>query len=150
MAAKRFSWRVVGITRSALCQFSKDGFRYKSQQGFTRAHIKSRIDTVRHLLAPEDPFSEAKFMEIWIDNDQTVICSRGENKAQLPEYIPIDNDDGALFSCYGKLAGWHHGKREIEFLKLLFDQHFPNGETAPIRGTPHGPVSGGGAQHSGP
>jgi hypothetical protein len=125
MAAKRFSWRVVGITPNALWQFSKDGFRYKSKQGFTRAHIKSRIETVRYLLAKDDPVPEAQFIATWLYNDQTVICSRGENKAQLPEYITIDNDDGTLFSCYGKLAGWHHGKREIEFLRNLFDQHFP-------------------------
>jgi hypothetical protein len=125
MAAKRFSWRVVGITPSALGQFSKGGFRYKSRQGLTRAHIKSRVETVRSLLAANDPVVERQFIAIWLDNDQTVICSRGENKPQLPDFIPIENDDGALFSCYGKLAGWHHGKREMEFLKDLFDKQSP-------------------------
>jgi len=122
MAAKPFSWRVVGITPQALRQFSDLAFRYKSKLGFTRAHIHPRIETVRSLLAPEDPVPESDFIDIWIKNDRTVICSRGENVAALPEYIPFENDDGALFSCAGKLAGWHHKKQEIEFLKNLFQK----------------------------
>lgn len=124
MAAKSFSWRVVGITPTALTQFSKDGFQYKSRQGLTRAHIIPRIQTVRALLVTDVPVPERQFIATWIDNDRTVICSRGENKTQLPEYIPIGNDDGTLFSCAGILAGWRHSKKEIEFLKTLFQTHF--------------------------
>src|SRR6516162_2393183 len=62
MAAKRFSWCVVGITPNALLQFSKDGFQYKSKQGLTRAHLSPRIKTVRYLLARDNPFTEQEFI----------------------------------------------------------------------------------------
>jgi hypothetical protein len=122
MAAKPFSWRVVGITPKALRQFSELDFRYKGQLGFTRAHIVPRITTVRSILETEEPLPEDVFLDIWLKNDRTVICSRGENKAALPEYISFENDDGALFSCAGKLAGWGHKKREREFLRDLFQK----------------------------
>src|SRR5258705_2304501 len=117
MAAKPFSWRVVGITQKALRQFSELDFRYKGQLGFTRAHLVPRIETVRKILKTEEPFPEDEFLDIWLKNDRTVICSRGENKAALLGYIRFKNNDGALFSCAGKLAGWGHGKREREFLR---------------------------------
>jgi hypothetical protein len=77
------------------------------------------------------PVPEHQFIRTWLNNDQTVICARGENKQTLPKYIPIENDDGTLFSCAGKLAGWHHGKKEIEFLKNLFKMHLANSNSPP-------------------
>src|SRR4051812_30309347 len=61
MAAKRFSWRVVGITQTALQRFSEIDFRYKSGLGFTRAHIVPRIEPVRALLVPSEPLSQGEF-----------------------------------------------------------------------------------------
>ena len=52
MAAKPFSWRVVGITEAALKKFSEFNFRYKSGAGITRAHLKPRIETVRTCWPP--------------------------------------------------------------------------------------------------
>ncbi len=125
MAAKHFSWRVIGITPKALKHFSELGFRYKSKLSLTRAHIMPRIETVRSLLATDDPVPEQDFIDTWIKNDRTVLCASGENRAALPDYIPFENDDGRLFSCAGKLAGWHHKKQEVEFLKALFQKTFP-------------------------
>ena len=79
MAAKPFSWRVVGITEAALKKFSEFDFRYKSGAGITRAHLKPRIETVRTLLAPSEPLSEVEFLNI---NDTTVLCVSGENKTR--------------------------------------------------------------------
>jgi len=96
------------------------GFSSKSRQGITRAHLRPRIDTVRNLLLPDKPLSEREFFETWLTNDRTILCAKGENRRAIPKYIPIENEDGTLFSCHGKLAGWHHRKREREFLKELF------------------------------
>jgi hypothetical protein len=120
MAAKPFSWRVIGITAAALKTFAEMDFRYKSNLGLTRAHLRPRIETVRVLLATDEPLSEQKFIDTWLQNDRTILCARGENKASIPEYIQIDNEDGSLFSCEGRLAGWRHGMSERAFLRELF------------------------------
>ncbi len=117
-AGKAFSWRVIGITRTALDRFAADRFRSKSGQGITRAHVRSRLDTVRELLQPDKPLSERKFFETWLANDRTILCAKGENKRAVPEYITIENEDGTLFACQ-KLVGWYHRQREREFLEKL-------------------------------
>ena len=122
MAAKPFSWRVVGITEAALKKFSEFNFRYKSKAGLTRAHLVPRIVTVGTLLAPSEPFNESEFLKIWLQNDKTVLCALGENKTSLPDFIPFENADGELFSCHRVLAGWRHHRREQEFLKNLFER----------------------------
>ena len=122
MAAKPFSWRVVGITESALKKFSEFNFRYKSGAGITRAHLKPRIETVRTLLAPSEPLSEVEFLNIWLQNDRTVLCVSGENKTTVPKFIAFENSDGELFSCHRVLAGWRHRRREQDHLRNLFDR----------------------------
>jgi hypothetical protein len=47
-----------------------------------------------------------------------VLVAPGENKKQVPNYIPIENEDGSLFTS-APLVGWRHGKRKREFLKSL-------------------------------
>lgn len=126
MAAKQFSWRVIGITEAALKRFSEFDFRYKSKMGLTRAHLKPRIATVRSLLAPAEPLGESDFLNEWLQNDKTVLCAQGENTTFLPTYIEFENANGELFSCHGKLAGWRHGQRERDFLRALFERRQPN------------------------
>jgi hypothetical protein len=58
MAAKAFSWRVIGITPAALDEFAAANFYSKSRQGITRADLRPRFDTVRKLLLPDKPFFE--------------------------------------------------------------------------------------------
>jgi hypothetical protein len=130
---KSVSWRVVGITPAAVDAFAAADFRLKSGQGITGAHLRPRIETVRELLAPDTPLSEREFLDIWLTNDRTILCARGENRLAIPKYIPIENDDGTLFSCHGKLAGWHHRKRERGFLKQLFDERVRQGPAVPDR-----------------
>jgi len=119
MAAVKPSWLVVGITKAALEEFAKADFHFYStkQQGITRAHLRPRIDTVRELLAPSKPLSESELLAIWFANDRTILCARGENKTTVPEYIPIENADGALFSA--TMVAWKHGKPEQELLRSL-------------------------------
>jgi hypothetical protein len=123
MAAKTFSWRVIGITPSALHEFAAADFRSKGGQGITRAHLRPRIETVRALMLPPKPLSEDAFFDSWLANDSTILCARGENRETIPKYISIDNKQGTLFSCHGKLAGWHHRKVERDFLRALYDSH---------------------------
>lgn len=126
MAAKEFSWRVVGITNAALQKFAELDFRYRPQNGLTRAHLTPRIATVRALLAKQAPISAEEFITTWLANDRTILCAKGENKNLMPDYIPIENNDGLLFSCHRILAGWRHGKNEREYLRELFDKTFSN------------------------
>ena len=123
MAAKPSSWRVIGVTSSALHEFAAADFRSKSGQGITRAHLRPRIETVRTLMLPPEPLTEEAFFATWLANDCTVLCAKGENRKTLPKYIPIDNEEGTLFSCHGKLAGWHHRKTEQDFLRALHHDH---------------------------
>ena len=123
MAAKSFSWRVVGITPLALDQFSKNEFKKFEKSGITRAHIVPRFETVLKLISNVEPKSETQFFETWINNDKTVLCAKGENKARIPNYIAIENPDGKLFSCEKVLAGWKHGKNERELLRVLNEKY---------------------------
>ncbi len=123
MAAKEFSWHVIGITENALIKFSELDYRYQSKQGLTRAHIKPRIQTVRRLLEQNEPMRPEQFMEFWFENDKTILCAQGENKNNIPPFCRIENHNGALFSCKGKLAGWHHRKTERDFLSSLHEKY---------------------------
>jgi hypothetical protein len=110
---------VIGITPAALEEFAQADFHFHStkQQGISRAHLQPRIGTVRELLTPDEPLSVSELLAIWFANDRTVLCARGENKTTVPNYIPIENADGALFS--GTMVAWNHGKKEREFLREL-------------------------------
>lgn len=63
------------------------------------------------------------FMKIWLENDTTVICAQGENRREMPRFIPISNPEGKLFSCENKAAGWHHKTKEREFLRILYGDY---------------------------
>ena len=121
MAGKSFSWKVIGITEAALVKLAETDFKLMPGHGITRAHLVPRIDTVRKLLHPELPFAPERFIEFWVSNDSTVMCARGENKYSVPPHLLIVNDQGELFSCKGKLAGWHHKRAERKYLKDLYD-----------------------------
>lgn len=123
MAAKSFSWRVIGITPAALVAFAEAGFRTRNGLGITRAHVRPRIDTVRAVMHPREPLTEKAFFDTWLANDLTVLCAKGENRKTLTDYIKFDNDPGTLFSCQGKLAGWHHRTAEQDFLRTLHGHH---------------------------
>lgn len=127
MAAKSFSWRVIGITPKALEQFAEYDYRKLKNSGLTRAHLYPRISTVSKLLEPKLPLSQTAFLQTWIDNDRTVICAKGENKEVVPDFIAFENTNGDYFSCERVLAGWRHRKAEREFLRHLH-QKFINGQ----------------------
>jgi hypothetical protein len=134
MSGKAFSWRVVGITEAALRRFHELDYRYKSRLGLTRAHLRERINTVRKLLSRSEPLSASEFIEYWLENDRTVLCADGENKAIVPHYIEIESNGGSLFSS--NFVGWRHGKKERDLLRSLFEKFSPTWvASAPIGST---------------
>lgn len=117
MGSQTWSWRVVGITHAALKAFTEHDYKHKSKQGITRAHLHPRIKTAALLLRPDQPLSEAEFIETLLLHDVTVLCARGENRAAVPEYIAFTNDDATLFAS--KKVSWGHTKNEQTFLRNL-------------------------------
>ena len=120
LAARSFSWHVVGITDAALKIFAEQQFRNKSRSGITRAHLKPRNETVRALFAKDEPLNESDFWRTWLEADKTVLCARGENKTPVPPYRDIENANCELFTSTP--MGWRHGRREQEYLQTLFER----------------------------
>jgi len=123
MAGRDFSWQVVGITEKALKQYRSQNFKRVSKDGITRGHIIPRAETANLVMNLSQYLSLEKFFEIWLKNDKTVLCARGENKKVLPEYIAFQNDEN-LFNCKDMIVGHKHKQEEIEFLKKLCQIHF--------------------------
>ena len=119
MACRDFSWHVVGITRKALEQYSKSEFRRTKKDGITRGHIIPRRETARKVMELDEHLSLDKFFEIWLANDKTVLCAKGENKKVLPPFIAFENNKN-LFNCKDMLVGHRHQEQEINFLRNLY------------------------------
>jgi hypothetical protein len=117
MGGKKWSWRVVGITPAALKFLQSAGYKKVARDGVTRAHIQSRSQTTIELLQPEVPLSRSAFAEVWMKNDQTVLCVRGENRTILPPYISFADPEHALFQS--TRVAWRHRKEERNFLSTL-------------------------------
>jgi hypothetical protein len=73
------------------------------------------------LLQSDEPLPAEEFARMWIENDKTVLCVRGENKDPLPEYILFADADHGLF--HSTQISWRHGKSEREYLMILAQQH---------------------------
>ena len=120
LASRHHSWRVIGITEAALYKFAEMDFRYISRCGITRAHLVERKTTVHAMFDRPAPLTFLEFSNLIWERDRTVLTARGENKnGFVPQYIPIENEDGNLFSERGQLALWKHGKAEREFLRAM-------------------------------
>jgi hypothetical protein len=117
MGGRPWSWRIVGITPAALTSFRDSAYKKVARDGITRAHIQSRFKTTSELLRPDKPFPAEDFARIWIENDKTVLCVRGENKDPLPDYISFADAEHGLFPSSD--IAWRHGKMEREYLLNL-------------------------------
>ena len=120
MAGHNWSWHVVGITELALNKFKEQNFKYTVNSKITRAHIIPRIDTVTKILKNSSPLNQDEFSRVWIENDKTVLCSKGENKKIVPNYIKIDNSDYNLFQS--TFVSWRHSNVEEKYLEYLYKQ----------------------------
>jgi len=123
MAGRDFSWQVVGITKKALKQYESQNFKRANKDGITRGHITPRVETASLVMNLSQHLSLAEFFEIWLKNDKTVLCAKGENKKVLPEYIAFQNNEN-LFNCKDMIVGHRHKQQEIEFLRKLYHIHF--------------------------
>ena len=123
MACREFSWQVIGITEKALKQYKLQNFKRASRDGITRGHIKPRAETANLVMNLSKYLSLEEFFEVWLANDKTVLCAKGENKTVLPEYIGFQNT-GNLFNCKDMIVGHRHKEQEVEFLKKLYQIHF--------------------------
>ena len=103
--------------------------RYPMLRGTIREHVTQKRRSFLRFFAcnedvshesPDAPLPEGEMLAIWFANDRTVLCARGENKATVPDYLPIENADGALFPA--TMVAWRHGKRERDLLRGLHNQ----------------------------
>ena len=118
MGGTVWSWRVVGITPSALELLAENGYRYK-KGNICRAHLVARIETARKVFERRRPFSESHFFNRFWENDKTVIATRAENRTNngLPKkWIRINSDLGLFPSG---LVSFRHGRKEVSHLREL-------------------------------
>ena len=121
MGGRQFSWRVVGITETALKSLRENGYKRTDSTKITRAHLRERSDSVRELLSSPEK-SQVDFLEFWAKNDPVVLCGPGENKKSVGPYIPIENESAELFGS--GIVSWRHGQLERDFLAALYDSKF--------------------------
>lgn len=121
MGSRPWSWRVIGITSSALDVFAENDFKRPARQ-LQRGHKVDRASTAKALYFDSpNPMPLVEFFDFFLKRDETVIMTNDENKhkegSTFPNYIPIDPRE-ELFPC-GTLVGWQHRKKEVEFLRSL-------------------------------
>jgi len=118
------SWRVVGMTHSALQRLGgEDGsFTGKREPGvYIRSHLFPRRENTVSLRAlhPDTTFED--FVQITWPRDITVIGLKSEDRLlEVPDYhrtaaVTWRNDRGTLFTEAGK--GWKYTARERQFLR---------------------------------
>lgn len=122
MGSRLWSWRVVGITPAALNLFKENEFK-KPTRKIQRGHIYGRAETARLLFEIDEHLKLEEFFKIFLERDKTVLMLNEENPAKsknpLPEFIPIELSE-QVFPC-ASLVGWHHGKKEVDFLRNLYE-----------------------------
>lgn len=115
------TWRVTGVTESALEVFAKHDFKRVTRMGVHRSHLVSRDDTYRKMLEKRfDDFDE--WWRLYHENDKCVLATSGENNSgKLSRIIPIDVDDGMFRS---KGYSWQH-RQKVEgiFLRKLHQEN---------------------------
>lgn len=108
--ADALAWRAVGITRAALDAYHKAG--KNTIKGIERAHLTDRYRMVAYILKRDNPMSQDDLFSYWRTADRVVISLKSENqKNQLGNWIPFDNDSGSYFTRLG--IGFRY-KHEIE------------------------------------
>lgn len=128
MAAKNWSWRVIGVTPAALTEFAAIDFNRPARK-LQRGHKIERVKTAKDVFVRDAPMGLDEFFKFFLKRDQTVIMTNEENKhrknAIFPEYIKINNPNAQLFPS-GSLIGWQHRKIEKDFLRKLWEQQHIN------------------------
>ena len=118
---ERWSWRVVGISYSALTEFQENDYKYKTRT-FNRDHFyQPRIITFRKMLKELMPFEEW-WAWFWKNDETIIVTIKQHNDNDLMavnlDIIPIDWRLG-YFTC-NPLAGFSFTKsREGNYLQSL-------------------------------
>ena len=123
MGGKKWSWRVVGITKDALQVYANQDFKQKSHSSIQRAHIKDRKDMYGELLSRKYEINE--WWNYFWDNDKTIISTSSENNtnkfSEIYEIKQPDNWDDWLFRS--SVVGFRfRPKVEGEFLRKLYNE----------------------------
>jgi hypothetical protein len=119
-----YSWKVIGITKKALEEFKKTGFKYISKMGINRSHLKSRNDFYKEMMTMEFTSIE-EWWSFYKNHDRTILATSTENITnELDDAIPIDEKDCFL----NGLCSWRHGKKERELLRRLYDENIQSYE----------------------
>ena len=118
------SWRVVGISKTAVLEFKKNDFKYKSGT-FQRDHyFQPRYMTLRKML------NELMKINDWWDwyweNDKTLLITKKEHNKKNYDFdkdiIPVDWTLGYFES--GATMGFNYAKkREGQFLEKLAKEY---------------------------
>jgi hypothetical protein len=122
MGARPWSWRVIGVTRSALEIFAAHDFK-RPPRLLQRGHRVDRASTAQTLyFENSEPLPLDQFFDFFLTRDQTVIMTNEENKHRpngtFPDFIAIDHA-ADLFPS-GTLIGWQHRKAEVDYLRKLY------------------------------
>jgi hypothetical protein len=115
---EKWAWPVIGITPAALALYREAEWK-RPKVKMVRAHLIPRSDMVRHILNRPEPMTEDELFDYWLKADRTVIVGPGENKKNVPEYLPIDNPDCRLFTCSDGVGFDYHPAVEGAFLAAL-------------------------------
>ncbi len=123
LSSSTCSWKVVGITPSALGEFRKQEFRNKpsGKPRVERGHFHHRRDVFGQLLSSN--FSDsAQLLKYWRDHDETVLCLTNENAhVGSLRYFPIQQaiDIERPYFANAKTSYSFHPNYEGEYLKQL-------------------------------
>jgi hypothetical protein len=126
MGSRRWSWRVIGITKEALEIFGEHNFE-RPPRLIQRGHRQARSDTAKALYYDiANPMRQDEFFTFFLTRDETVLMTVGQNRhrpgGKFPSFIKVPLKLG-LFPC-GSLVGWQHRKEEVAFLRQLHAKHF--------------------------
>lgn len=123
-------WRVVGITKEAMCIFKKNGFKKVSRMGINRCHFEDRNIQYKEMLK-KDYQNANDFWKDYYDKDKTIFGTASENKKGIKNnpnfkyfnsYKEEELKNGiTLFICRG--YAWKHNKEEINFLNDFYEKH---------------------------
>jgi hypothetical protein len=118
-----WSWRVSGITEEALKIYRDDGWRHLAGNGIQRAHVVDRADMVRHVFERDDPMTKEELLSYWIETDRTILATKKQNSAGLPQEFIIINRcrENGLFTDKGTGFNFRISK-EGQLLKTLYNQ----------------------------
>ena len=117
---EQWGWRVVGISKNAVIEYQKAGFRKPSGK-LERHHHSQRFADITNLMLCDSLLSLDDWWSLFWDNDETILVTKDEHRSnKYSSILPIDPTEG-LFA--NQDIGWKYGQREKHFLINLIAEH---------------------------